>query len=129
MKWLGVLACACPLLAAGASARWEYLYVSDGTWSLGLEGGAGVGGHRYAWAPAARALATSIGPILDSWSEFARRWSHRCTLPHIEHLKRVGADILNLPLWIIFILFLAPTALLWRLDRRRARRGHCPKCG
>lgn len=33
-----------------------------------------------------------------------------------------------LPLWIPFILIAVPTALLWRLDRRRTFPGHCRKC-
>jgi hypothetical protein len=39
---------------------------------------------------------------------------------------------LSLPLWIPFLLFAVPTALLWRRDHiatKRARIGRCPLCG
>ncbi len=34
-----------------------------------------------------------------------------------------------LPIWLLFLLTAAPTALLWYRDRRRIPPGHCPKCG
>ncbi len=34
------------------------------------------------------------------------------------------------PIWIVFVAFGLPTALLWYGDRqRRTRPGHCQKCG
>jgi hypothetical protein len=34
-----------------------------------------------------------------------------------------------LPLWIPFLIFAIPTALLWWRDRRRIPLGHCQHCG
>lgn len=43
-------------------------------------------------------------------------------------LKNKGI-ILIIPLWTVFILAAAPTALLWWRDRRTILPGHCRKCG
>ena len=32
------------------------------------------------------------------------------------------------PLWLLLLAALAPTALLWHRDRHALRRGHCPRC-
>ena len=40
-----------------------------------------------------------------------------------------GTMALVIPLWIPFLLVAIPTAILWRLDRRRIPPGHCLKCG
>ncbi len=36
---------------------------------------------------------------------------------------------IGLPLWIPCVLFSLPTTVLWWLDRRRMRLGHCQRCG
>jgi hypothetical protein len=39
-----------------------------------------------------------------------------------------GID-LNLQLWILFMIAVIPTGVLWYVDRRRIPPGHCRKCG
>jgi hypothetical protein len=62
------------------------------------------------------------GPQWD-WSFAYGRWdSKRVAMTHWT---------IQSPLWIPFLLFAIPTALLWRRDHiltKRARANHCPKC-
>jgi hypothetical protein len=46
----------------------------------------------------------------------------------LDPTYRVDASVF-LPLWIPFAIVVAPTAVLWYVDRRRIPAGHCQKCG
>lgn len=47
-------------------------------------------------------------------------------------IRAPGLNVYCIPLWSFAVAALVPTAAAWRLDtlaRRRARPGHCPRCG
>ena len=48
--------------------------------------------------------------------------------PEEIYTKYPDARVLRIPLWMPFSAVLLPTILLWFLDRRRPRPGHC-RCG
>jgi hypothetical protein len=45
------------------------------------------------------------------------------------HESDQNLDVTILPLWLLFVVVAAPTAFLWRWDRRRTRSGYCQECG
>ena len=50
-------------------------------------------------------------------------------LPVVGNWGSLGSfPLWVVPLWLPFVVFLVPTLVLWRHDRR-ARPGHCPNCG
>lgn len=126
LKWTGTVACGLLLLAAAAGLRWRWVDVyNDRHRIVRIDRGAlttfwtheSSGGiiSRYA-----------IGPNYDSWRESFRSYASG-SWPALESIGP-RAWILVTPLWIPFVLIGVPTALLWRLDRRRAAPGRCRKC-
>ena len=64
--------------------------------------------------------------LIPSWGSFPPSPQYA---PPAEGLRGPGYWILILPLWIPFLVIVAPTALLCWLDHRRIPPGHCQHCG
>ena len=77
--------------------------------------------HRNQWNNF-RSVGLHIGRRLSGptrwWPHGLDRW--RTTLPFLQ---------VGVPLWIPLVALAVPTALVWRRWFRRARPGHCPRCG
>ncbi len=65
----------------------------------------------------------SFGAEKMGWPEYNFPMSMQ-----IEDGSNLSADI-DLPLQLLLAATIVPTALLWYLDRRRHRPGHCRRCG
>ena len=69
----------------------------------------------------------SYPPEGDGWWWYSHEetgWSWRPTV-----LRDPDGWVLEVPLWIPFLLVSSPIALLWWRNRRRIPPGHCQKCG
>ena len=75
----------------------------------------------------ARFPGESLGWRVDDRPRVLRGWLPSYSGGRIQGGKL--AWIVQLPLWIPFLLFALPTALLWYLDRRRYPAGRCQRCG
>jgi len=125
-RWTGILVCAFILFAAAVSLRWSWVSLcGDKNGRIWLAGGT----LEVAWIDG-RGWPTDwnayVGPPIATWRELVDRWSSSGVWPRPDSGRLIKAFVL--PLWFPFLLTAIPTAILWRLDCRRARPGHCAKC-
>lgn len=125
-KWVGTVACVLFVLSGMACLRW-YASVRGANWWISAAGGAI---HAAWWSGGA---AVSVSPSLETgvayehWRDSWQAWSDFGLWPR-DRSPAPTIRCVTLPLWIPFVLIAAPTAALWRMERRRARPGHCRKC-
>jgi predicted RNA-binding Zn-ribbon protein involved in translation (DUF1610 family) len=105
---------------------WVEWRVTDRVWLKMDSGGFVV--EIWAKLPAGTSYASPTGLIIDSRAAYGQPeftwWPRRA--------RALQFDDLSVPLWMPLVVVGAPTALLWRTNRRiarLARTGHCPSCG
>lgn len=117
IKWLAASACLLILLGWALSVRYD-VDVGNDKVLLML-----TSGRLFIFGPAPNA---PMGPVelrwYEAWSGFGLTWPYIGTNPYW------GREYM-FPAWLILLIALVPTALLWWLDRRRPSLGHCQKCG
>src|SRR5262249_1339956 len=125
-KWSGLLTCAVILLAFAISQKWSLEWVGSDNPEFELMRGA----VRVAWLAPDWHVVPHDGEPQPRWilasdyegSPLAPIW---CPQLVTEQSLR-GAIV---PLWIPFLIFAIPTAIIWYRDCRRIPPGHCPHCG
>jgi len=127
LKWAGTVACVLVLAVLALSTGWSLRYVGSPVCLDVVGGGVTVDRARGAEVAKLRPSVRGYWDLMTLPQINAPVW--RLTWGIWDHymLGRVWAFIL--PLWIPFFILLIPTALLWRLDRRRFPAGHCQECG
>jgi hypothetical protein len=124
-KWIGTLAGLLILLTALAGLKWHNVSFGNQGRFLTAAGGA----VELVWSAArGRNPRFMVGKPHASWQAVFALWSSYALWPH-NYRSSSGTVIVSVPLWILFLLASAPTALLWYLDRRRFPPGHCERCG
>jgi hypothetical protein len=124
-KWTGTIACGLIVVAAFAGLRWAFIQYRFDAWRLETGGGSVGVGLRNSECP--------LGFHVERWSSFnwqhqlLNEWSSYVLWP--TYVESIWGDMINVPLWMPFVLIGFPTALLWRADRRCRRTGHCKECG
>lgn len=126
VKWIGTVVCMALLVAALVCVRWEHIGITDReSWHVALRGGHFYGAFSpiFQFAPER----FMIGSAHKSWRQAWTSWNDQGFWPRYQYDSDMKAIVL--PLWIPFFLIGIPTALLWRIDRRRTRSGRCTTCG
>jgi hypothetical protein len=102
------------------------IWVGSSSWTLGCQkANAFVALHRATFVSSFDSLDTQNSWRLVRLPERSVVW-----LPHFVHYRRVGPDYyrIQIPLWMLVLLFALPTAFLFWRDRRLIPPGHCKKC-
>ncbi|MCC6359139.1 MAG: hypothetical protein IT450_10360 [Phycisphaerales bacterium] len=129
VKWGCTLGFALVVAAVAVCVRWtaacfhtagDVLFVLSGgglsiSWYEGGEMDDGMTGYFVQTLPAH-----------SSWIEGVRSLASTI-LP--SHASIAPAHVIVIPLWLLFVLFGAPAAWIWRRDCRRIKPGRCPNCG
>src|SRR5262245_55434305 len=133
-KWAGVVVCAVIAAAYGLRLGFiVYYYTGEDTRTFVHLAAVSRGAFVYSSnlappATGAPRITCSLATNRYDPPWWTPRWQWddpRSVLPRV---------LLVVPLWIPFLLFAFPTALLWRRDHiltraiKRARAGRCPKC-
>jgi hypothetical protein len=124
-KWAGTSIGAMIVAAYVVSVWWG---VACGV-PLNITVGIGYGAAIVGWNYPEYSLDPEYGRLQSEYLD-PPDWENFCWLPECVLDRSVGG--VSVPLWIPFILAAVPTGLLWRADRRAARRGmagHCADCG
>jgi hypothetical protein len=117
LKWLGTAGCLGILLLFAACLVWAVVVVRVGMWNVGVASGAII------FAQPEQPRGKSMRFIPGTLGDRTNLWRVLGVRP-----TALGADVRTIPLWIPGALAAIPTALLWRLDRRRPAPGAC-RCG
>ncbi len=152
LKWLGTVTCALLLVLWIASVQFRSSFFGP-DYEFEANGGR-VSFSRYygtrrdiqelryrdaAWFGEFRSETASWSSAREwTWTQW--RWRLGLCRPGVyertyggylyENLSQpVNQTVYVLPCWIPFTLAMVSTALLWLLDRRRAKPGHCGRCG
>lgn len=124
LKWVGTVGCVVLLLGCAASLKWYVtvqrqncrLSVADGAiFAFWVESPSNLPGPSF-----------ENGVVQVHWWSSSQAFSDYALCPRYEY--GTSARFASMPLWIPLFLIGAPTAVLWRLDRRRVRPGRCGKC-
>src|SRR5262249_13138204 len=132
LKWAGTLTCLL-ILAAYVTTAWFSFELSHPHLMLFIESGKLTALYRlppYGWGPAFDVSPTTHTADL-CWGLSCSEAPHSFALS-LGEFRRWTDDNgytgeVDLPLWFLFVVGLAPTLLLWRLDRR-VPPDHCRKC-
>src|ERR1051325_555774 len=123
IKWLSSAALALVVLCTIASLFSVYITIGGAAnWRIAIV--AGALGLTESSTPNNW---PNFRPGYQSWGEFSKQWRYCGLWP--RHESRGTWRRTLVPLWIPLVVLASSTLWLWRLDRRRARPGHCPKCG
>lgn len=125
-KWIATYGCFLMLILYATTFWWSVSYVTRSTprTSVGVENG-GAWTYRVAAserAPRRLQAGWRIRPATPAKAA-DYLWPARFVERGRFGVKRW------LPLWIPASIVLAPTLLLWRVDRRQLQHGRCPECG
>jgi len=133
LKWTGTTACVVILVAAAACLRWRgVLFIAGDRFFAGIYGGAIYWQWAGPWQPS-RVLALlqdiSLGfDVHEGSPDWRGDGLSPRYVPASSNFGTFRYSWASFPLWIPFVLLGIPTALLWRLDRRRPRPGYCARC-
>jgi len=125
LKWAGLVLCLLIVVAWAVSLRWDCGYAADRA-SHGDRFGVYIG-------------ASCLGLFnMPSQPQLPEGWIIWPAKPLVlarqlrwkpNYVKAGGLILLDVPLWMPFLLVTAPTTLLWWIDRHRVPPGRCQRCG
>ena len=120
-KWGGLAATTLILVACFISLRWEVMHWGDSFWA-----GIRWGHVGCAWTDQAY-LVASGWRIRDIPDQKIPPW-YPLWYPRFDRLA-TGTGVVDVPIWMPFLMFALPTAFLWHRDRRSFPPGACQRCG
>lgn len=119
-KWTGTLACVVIVGAAALCLIWTQVLVVGEWCEVGLRHGAVVVVTGDSVPGPLRMLVGPRQTDLEGWKHYGSR-------PYF--IPSRGSTLVAAPLWMLFVVFVIPTVLLWYFDCRSFAPGSCAKCG
>ncbi len=116
LKWGGTVLCAAIMAVGITSAWWQVCWNRQGGPLVSLSAGRVYISLEQGQGPSPGWIARREKPAVFFWTRYPLKWEPQ-------------RHTVCCPLWVLFLIAIVPTGLLWWRDRRRIPPGYCQKCG